>query len=165
MSKIEASDNYQGFGDILSEICRKEYVRLIMSYILKRINFIPSFKGLHNRSKSKAWLMLLEARLAGSKGGLTTNQLSSCIGVSCGSLASLLIHWYRWHYVLCYRDTGVCRWLLATRGKRWLLRHYLSMPLSEYASEMPYSIERAIAWLKENDAQRYEILKIFQPAY
>ncbi|MBI4188041.1 MAG: hypothetical protein HY529_02430 [Chloroflexi bacterium] len=121
--------------------------------MLHRANYQVSFNGLHNRSKAKAWLVLLESQLAGNSRGLTTLELSHFTAISRASLASLLIHWKKWEFVLCHRDTGLCHWLLAVRGKEWLLRWYSAMPMLEYERELPVSIERALLWLNSQSQQ------------
>jgi hypothetical protein len=98
-------------------------------------NYVPSFKGKHNSTRCKAWLLLYDRLLAGKR-GLTLRELALLSNVGYKSLSVSLTRWIKWRYV-GYMSTPKGRiYRLRKRGKDWLERWWYIMPLQQYFEEL-----------------------------
>lgn len=107
-------------------------------FAVKEGRFTPSFEGIHNSMKSKAWLTLLDRRLA-NREGLTLAELSAAIpGSSYKSLSVLVGRWLRWKYIGYTNTTNGRRYHLLKKGEQWLSRWIEAgvLPLGRYIQEL-----------------------------
>lgn len=122
------------------------YVRPITYGVtVKTKHYTPSFKGIHNAVRSKAWLVLLDHQLSGEP-GLTLHQLSAEIGTSYHSLAVLLNKWtgYRRRKPVGYHTIhragygNIKIYRLLKPGRKWLDRWIQEgeLPIERYLSEL-----------------------------
>ncbi len=112
--------------------------------IVRTTNYVPTFKGKHNSTRCKAWLVLYD-RFLGRKRGLTLKELALMTGISYHSLANSLTRWLKWRYI-GYRTTPKGRiYRLNKRGKDWLERWWYTMPLQQYLEELE-TVQRGETW-------------------
>ena len=98
-------------------------------------NYVPTFKGKHNSTRCKAWLVLYD-RYLGHKRGLILRELAALTGISYHSLANSLTKWIKWRYI-GYRITPKGRiYRLRKRGREWLERWWYIIPLERYINEL-----------------------------
>ena len=84
----------------------------------------PSWRGLHNSTKSKILLQLYAAWSRGNIEGLCLSELVTLTGTSPLSLQTLLPRWVRWEYTKVgaklYHDRAVKCYKIAPRGRRFV---------------------------------------------
>ena len=103
--------------------------------IVRTPNYVPTFKGKHNSTRCKAWLVLYD-RYLGHKRGLTLRELALTTGISYKSLSVSLVRWIGWRYIgYCTTPKGRI-YRLRKRGKEWLERWWYIMPLQRYLKEL-----------------------------
>lgn len=98
---------------------------------VRKLNFVPSFSGRHNRIKLKVWLTLHDAYQAG-KQGLTLRELVNMTGCDYKSLSTLLSRWVKWGYVGYQEQKFGRKYHLLKRGRAWLDRWSGFMPVNRY---------------------------------
>ena len=107
---------------------------------------IPSFRGLHNASKSKVWLLL--AQEADNDRYFTAKEIHSITGVPYRSLLTLLARWHSWRPRPLQRRqcSGFYEYHISMRGLAWVERWRMIMPLARYYSECQ-------TWQSENNPE------------
>jgi hypothetical protein len=98
-------------------------------------NYVPSFRGKHNATRCKAWLLLYD-RFLGNKRDLSLKELSEITEIGYKSLSVCLVKWIRWRYIGFNNHQGGRRYHILKRGRDWLERWQDQMPLEAYLSEM-----------------------------
>jgi hypothetical protein len=98
-------------------------------------SYKPSFRGLHNATRCKVWLVLYNRYLDGKR-GLTLRELSEKSGVGYKCLSVCLVKWVRWHYVGYQSRPGGRRYCILKRGREWIERWKDIMPLERYLEEL-----------------------------
>ena len=96
---------------------------------------MPSFRGKHNSTRCKAWLLLYD-RYLGKKRGLKLRELALLTGISYKSLSVLLSRWIRWNYIGFRSRPRGREYSLRKRGRAWLDRWQSIMPLERYLAEL-----------------------------
>ena len=102
---------------------------------VRTLNYVPSFSGLHNATRCKAWLVLYNHFL-GNNRGLTLRELACITGISYKSLSVSLVKWVRWKYIGYQTHLGGRRYCILKRGRNWLERWRNVMPLERYIKEI-----------------------------
>ena len=102
---------------------------------VRTFNYVPSFRGKHNSTRCKAWLLLYD-RYLGKKRGLKLRELALLTGISYKSLAVLLSRWIRWNYIGFRSRPRGREYSLRKRGRAWLDRWQPIMPLERYLAEL-----------------------------
>jgi len=102
---------------------------------VRTLNYVPSFRGKHNSTRVKAWLILYD-RYLGKKRGLKLAELALLTGVSYKSLSASLPRWIKWRYVGARSRPGGREYSLRKRGRAWLERWRDTMPLDRYIQEI-----------------------------
>lgn len=124
---------------------------------VRTISNEPTFNGIHNATRCKAWLVLYD-RYLGRKKGLTLRELALISGIGYHSLAVSLSRWIEWRYI-GYRTTPKGRiYRIRKRGKEWLERWWYTMPLQRYIEELE-NVQRGRIPVK-NKGKGIDILSI-----
>ena len=122
--------------------------------------------GLYDRRKAEIWLILLQARLSGRDKGLTSREIAYYSGLPLHNVRALLSHWYSWERVYHIRRYIIYHpglfgepghYLLAARGRDWLVKHYREIPTQHIDAELPVDIEQSLDWLNE---QQYQVRRV-----
>jgi len=100
--------------------------------ILQRVNYEPSFKGKHNRTKVKVFIILYSIR---ESRGITAKELAARAGVNVRTLYTELPKWEKWKYISCSNDKPHL-WRIRDKAEQWLTRWYPIMPFDEYIEEI-----------------------------
>jgi predicted transcriptional regulator len=107
-----------------------------MYKLVKRTpNYVPSFRGKHNATRCKTWLVLYNCYL-GHKRGLTLRELAQITGISYGSLSVCLVKWVKWRYIGYQPHPNGRQYCILKRGRDWLKRWQETMPLEKYIDEI-----------------------------
>lgn len=98
---------------------------------VRTLNYVPSFRGKHNSTRVKAWLILYDRYR-----GLKLAELALLTGVSYKSLSVSLSRWIKWRYVGARSHPGGREYHILKRGRAWLERWRDTMPLDRYIQEI-----------------------------
>jgi hypothetical protein len=94
---------------------------------------IATFRGKHNALKGKTYLFLAQQRNSGR--WFTARELHLILGLPLHSLRTHLKRWYDWGRIL-RRQRGVYEYRIALKGKDWLERWQMFMPLERWFEEI-----------------------------
>ena len=120
---------------------------------------IPTFNGIHNRSKCLIWLILYYLHNYEHE-GLNAKELSLLSGVSYKSIVSLLTRWTKWHYIGYHRHKLGRRYHILQRGLDWIEKWYSIMPLGNYISILRAN---GFTLIKDYPQDYLKIRDIFMP--
>lgn len=93
----------------------------MVKYRIKELHYTPSFRGVHDRRKTAAWLTLWDHRMGGDE-RLSLSQLAEESRVSYRSLATMLPRWERLDYVSRTGTRPGYQYRITVKGIRWLER-------------------------------------------
>lgn len=97
---------------------------------------IPSFNGVHNATKTKVFICLLDSKLGGM-GWLTLKDLAARTGCSYHYIGNRLKKWVDWGYLEVRKvDKTPREYHILPRAGQWLDRWHDIMPLQRYLDEL-----------------------------
>ncbi len=102
---------------------------------IRTINYIPSFRKIHNEVRSKCLILLYAQHLTDQR-GLKLAELVELGNFNYKSVSVLLTRWINWRYIgYCSTPEGR-EYHILRRGRDWFDRWQEAMPLERYIREL-----------------------------